>query len=68
MKYWEIIADRLSKSGWSWGVSSGFMHGKPIFVADARSVCDKRIIVRADEKLSAFLELERQIRDYEGAR
>jgi hypothetical protein len=19
VKYWEIIADRLSKSGWSWG-------------------------------------------------
>jgi len=22
MKYWEIIADRLSKAGWSWGCVS----------------------------------------------
>jgi hypothetical protein len=22
MKYWEIIADQLSKNGWSWGCSS----------------------------------------------
>jgi hypothetical protein len=21
MKYWEIIADKLSKAGWSWAVS-----------------------------------------------
>jgi hypothetical protein len=23
MKYWEIIADNLSKAGWSWGCISG---------------------------------------------
>jgi hypothetical protein len=23
MKYWEIIADNLSKAGWSWGCVSG---------------------------------------------
>jgi hypothetical protein len=22
MKYWELIADKLSASGWSWGCSS----------------------------------------------
>jgi hypothetical protein len=37
MNCWKIIADNLSKAGWSWG---------------------KRFVVRADEKLTAFLELE----------
>jgi hypothetical protein len=36
MKYWEIIADNLSKAGWSWGyVSSVDSNGQIIFVADA---------------------------------
>jgi hypothetical protein len=36
VKYWEIIADNLSRAGWSWGcvltVDSG---GQLIFIADA---------------------------------
>jgi len=36
MNYWEIIADNLSKAGWSWGcVSAIDSHGRTIFVADA---------------------------------
>jgi hypothetical protein len=36
MKYWEIIADNLSKAGWSWGcVSAIDSDGRTIFVADA---------------------------------
>ena len=36
VKYWEIIADNLSKAGWSWGwVSAVDPHGQTIFVADA---------------------------------
>jgi hypothetical protein len=62
MKYWELIADRLSKAGWSWGcVSTINSSGKTIFVADAHRDDGKRFIVRADEKLSAFIELERQV-------
>jgi len=35
MKYWEIIADNLSKAGWSWGcVSAIDSNGRTIFVAD----------------------------------
>jgi hypothetical protein len=35
-KYWEIIADNLSKAGWSWGcVSAVDARGRTIFVADA---------------------------------
>jgi hypothetical protein len=29
VKYWEIIADKLSKAGWSWGcVSTGIIAGE----------------------------------------
>jgi hypothetical protein len=36
VKYWEIIADNLSKAGWSWGcVSAVDSQGRTIFVADA---------------------------------
>ena len=66
MKHWEIIADGLSKSGWTWGLSSGFTHeGKPLVIADAHKA-GKRFIVRADEILTAFLELERALPKYHG--
>jgi hypothetical protein len=63
MKYWEIIADNLSKAGWSWGcVAAIDASGRTIFVADAHRDDGKRFVVRADEKLKAFLELESAIR------
>jgi hypothetical protein len=53
MKYWEIIADNLSKAGWSWGcVSAVDSCGRTIFVADAHRDNGKRFVVRADEKLT----------------
>ena len=59
VKYWEIIADNLSTAGWSWGcVSTVDSRGRPIFIADAHRGEDHRFIVRADEKLTAFSELE----------
>jgi hypothetical protein len=59
---WEIIADGLSKAGWSLGwVSALDLEGRTIWVADAHRGNGKRLIVRADEKLTAFLELERAI-------
>ena len=62
MKYWEIIADNLSKAGWSWGcVSTVDSRGRTIFVADAHRDDGKRYVVRADERLTAFLELESAI-------
>jgi len=52
----------LSKAGWSWGcVSAVDRNGRTIFVADAHLDDGKRFVVRGDEKLSAFLELERAI-------
>jgi hypothetical protein len=63
MKYWEIIADNLSKAGWSWGcVATVDSNGRTIFVADAHCDDGKRFVVRADEKLTAFVELESAIR------
>jgi hypothetical protein len=36
VKRWEIIADNLSKSGWSWGcVSAIDSCGRTIWIADA---------------------------------
>jgi hypothetical protein len=63
VKYWEIIADNLSKAGWSWGcVSSVDCNGRTMWIADAhRGDGHRRFIVRADEKLTAFLELESAI-------
>ncbi len=59
MKYWEIIADNLKKAGWSLGyVSALDREGRTIWIADAHRGDGKRFIVRADEKLAAFLELE----------
>ena len=61
MKYWEIIADNLSKAGWSWGyVSAIDSEGRTIWIADAHRD-EKRFVVRADEKLTVFLELESAI-------
>jgi hypothetical protein len=62
VKYCEIIADNLSKAGWSWVcVSAIDSNGRTIFVAAAHRGDEKRFVVRADEKLTAFLELESAI-------
>ena len=48
MKYWEIIADKLSKAGWSWGcVSAIDSNGRTIWIADAHRDDGKRFVVRA---------------------
>ena len=53
----------LSKAGWSWGcVSAVDSCGRTIFVADAHRDDGKRFLVRADEKLTAFVQLESAIR------
>ena len=62
MKYREIIADDLSKAGSSWGcVSAVDSSGRTIWIADAHRDVGKRFVVHADEKLTAFLELESQL-------
>jgi hypothetical protein len=62
MRDWEVIADNLSKAGRSWGcVSAIDSNGRTIWIADAHRDDGKRFIVHADEKLTAFVELERQV-------
>ena len=60
MKCWEIIAGHLSKAGW-W-VATVDERRRRMFVADAHRD-GQRSVVRADEKLSAFMELESVIQD-----
>jgi hypothetical protein len=62
MKQWEIIADNLSKAGFSLGwVSAIDSNGRTVWIVDAHRDDGKRFVVHADEKRTAFLELERAI-------
>ena len=59
IKYWEPIADKLSKAGWSLGWFSAVdSEGRALWIVDAHRDNGKRLVVHADEKLTAFLELE----------
>ena len=50
----------------SWGcVSAIDSNGRTIWIADAHRDDGKRFVVRADEKLTAFVELESVIRGYD---
>jgi hypothetical protein len=57
MKYQEIIADKLSAAGWSWGYCSAVTRDGWRWVVDAHKD-GQRYIVHSDELLTAFLELE----------
>jgi hypothetical protein len=62
LKYSEIIPDNLSKAGWSLGwVSALDCQGRTIWIVDAHRDDGKRFVVHADDKLTAFLELERAV-------
>jgi hypothetical protein len=62
MNYWEIIARNLKKAGWSLGyVSAVDSEERTIWIVDAHRD-GKRFVVRADEKLTGFVELESMIR------
>ncbi len=64
-RWWHLgnISDNLSAAGWSWGcVSAIDSNGRTIWIVDAHRDDGKRFVVRADEKLPAFMELEVAIR------
>jgi hypothetical protein len=62
VKSWEIIADDLKKAGWSLGwISAVDSEGRTIWIVDAHRGDGKRFIARSDDKLTAFLELERAV-------
>jgi len=59
----EIIADNLSKADWNSGCISSTNHeGRQFWVVAAECEDAGRFIVRADEKLTAFVELEAAVR------
>ena len=65
MKYWEIIADNLSKAGWNCGcISSTDHNGRQFWVVAAERSDAGRFIVHADQELPAFLELESALQAY----
>ena len=58
------IADNLSKAGWSYGyVSAVDREGRTIWIVDAHGY-GKRFIVRSDEMLTVFVELETAIHEF----
>jgi hypothetical protein len=57
-----IIADDLHKPGWSLSWVSAFdLEGRTIWIADAHRGDGNRFVVRSDETLTVFLELESAI-------
>jgi hypothetical protein len=59
VKYWEIIIKNLRNARWNCGcISSTDHNGRQFWVVAAERGDAGRFIVRADEKLTAFLELE----------
>jgi hypothetical protein len=57
-----VIGDNLSKAALDWGcVSAIDSNGRTIWIADAHRDDGKRFVVHADEKLTAFVELEAAI-------
>jgi hypothetical protein len=54
---------RLSAAGWTWGcVATIDREGRTIYVADAHRDDGRRFVVHAEEKLTAFVELEAAVR------
>jgi len=52
VKDWEIIADNLSKAGWSWGcVSAIDSQGGTIWIADAHCGDGNRFIFQTDQRM-----------------
>jgi hypothetical protein len=63
LKVDRAVVSLLSKADWSWGcVAAVDSRGRTIFVDDAHRGDGNRFVVRADEKLTAFVELELAIR------
>jgi hypothetical protein len=58
MKNWEVIADNLSKAGWSWGyVSALDRKGRTIWIVDAHCDDGKRFVAGVIQPLSGLADL-----------
>ena len=53
------VNHRIIKAGWTWGcVSTIDSNGRTIWIADAHRDDGQCFVVHADDKLTAFMELE----------
>jgi hypothetical protein len=60
-EYSRVVADNLSNAGWCLGWTSALdIQGRTIWIVDAHGY-GNRFIVHADQKLTAFAELERAV-------
>jgi len=57
-RYWEIISEKLSAAGWSWGYCSAVKCNGWRYVVDAYREGSHRYVVESGELLTAFLHLE----------
>ena len=64
MKQWEIIADNLHKAGWSLGWAQLWISKDERFGLSTRIATESVSSFRAEEILTAFLELERAIHEF----
>jgi hypothetical protein len=63
VKYWQIIIENLRNAGWNCSsMTTTDRKGRAIWVVAAEQSDAGRIIVRPDEKQSAFVELESAVR------
>jgi hypothetical protein len=58
MKYWGIVADKLSAAGWARGYCSAVTRDDCRWTIDGHRGDGRRYIVQSDELLSALLDLE----------
>jgi hypothetical protein len=62
MSRWEEVATRLREDGWKCGCIEALSADKvTVFIVDAHRGDDERFVALSDNKLSAFLELERTV-------
>jgi len=55
VKYREIIADNLSKAGWSWGrIAAVDSRGRTIFIVDAHRADGKRFVAASGRKVDCL--------------
>jgi hypothetical protein len=68
MKYWRVIADKLSAAGWTWGYCSAVTRDGWRWIVNAHRGDGRRYIVQSDELLTAFLELESNIGEFSASK
>ena len=54
MQYWEIVADKLSASGWSWGYCSAVTRDRWRWIVDTHRE-GRRYIVHSEERGGAVM-------------